>query len=257
VEVDWADGEYARTAAWLAPAAETLVDAAGVGPGDRVLDVGCGTGNVLLAAGHRGAHATGCDPAVGLLAEARTRAAQARLAVHLYAAPADALPVPDGAFDAVLSGFAVIFAPDPDAALAEMRRAAAPGGVVGLTSWAHHGPVAEVGRLLRGLLAGGARSPWTDAAWVRDLVHRHTGGTVRQETAVIHACAASAEAWFDELADHHPVWRLARRTVGEDRFAGLREASVAVLRRGNEDPGAFRVGEPYRVTVSRATARPA
>jgi hypothetical protein len=57
--IDWGEGDYARTAAVLAPAAEALVEATGVAPGERVLDVGCGTGNAALAAAARGARATG------------------------------------------------------------------------------------------------------------------------------------------------------------------------------------------------------
>jgi hypothetical protein len=70
--IDWGEGDYARTAAVLAPAAEALVEATGVAPGERVLDVGCGTGNAALAAAARGARATGVDPAERLLDEERS-----------------------------------------------------------------------------------------------------------------------------------------------------------------------------------------
>jgi cyclopropane fatty-acyl-phospholipid synthase-like methyltransferase len=74
---DWGDGDYARTARTLVPAAEAVLDALGVGAGDRLLDVACGTGNVLVAAAARGAAVVGVDAAPGLVALARERAAAA------------------------------------------------------------------------------------------------------------------------------------------------------------------------------------
>ena len=71
VDIDWGDGDDGRTAAALAPAAEELVDVAGIRAGDRVLDVGCGTGNAALAAAARGAVVSAVDPSPGLVALAR------------------------------------------------------------------------------------------------------------------------------------------------------------------------------------------
>ena len=147
--LDWGDGDYARTAAQLAPAAEVLVNAAGVAAGDRVLDVGCGTGNAALIAAARGGRVTGVDESPGLVelaaAQARAAGADARFVVGR----AEALPVEDAAFDVVLSSFGVIFAEDAPRAAAEMVRAARPGGVVALTSWRPEGPIRAVSGLMR------------------------------------------------------------------------------------------------------------
>jgi SAM-dependent methyltransferase len=104
-----------------------LCQAAGVAPGPRVLDVGCGTGALALAAAARVApdgKVTGVDPNPEMLAVARRKPA----AVEWRDGRAEALPFADAAFDAVLSQFAMMFFDDRVAALREMRRVLRPGG---------------------------------------------------------------------------------------------------------------------------------
>jgi SAM-dependent methyltransferase len=110
-----------------------------VAPGDRVLDVGCGTGHAALAAaevvGPNGS-VVGADLAVPLLDAARAKAA-ARGFDHVDFVEGDfrALGHPDGAFDVVLCSFAIFLVPDMPGALTELWRMAAPGGRLGVTSW--------------------------------------------------------------------------------------------------------------------------
>jgi SAM-dependent methyltransferase len=109
----------------------SLLDAAGVGPGARVLDVGCGTGAGTAAAAARGARATGVDLAEGMLDVARRR----HPALRFVAGDAEALPFADGDFDAVVAGFVLNHLPDPDRAIAELARVLAPGGRVAVAVW--------------------------------------------------------------------------------------------------------------------------
>jgi SAM-dependent methyltransferase len=108
-----------------------LLDAAGVGARTRVLDVGCGTGVLSAAAAARGARPLGADLAEGMLALARRRHPDLEF-VH---ADAEALPVGDGAFGAVVAGCVLNHLPAPERALAEWARVVAPGGRVALTVW--------------------------------------------------------------------------------------------------------------------------
>jgi SAM-dependent methyltransferase len=254
VELDWGDGDYAVIAAALAPTAEVLLDAAAVGAGQAVADIACGTGNVAVAAAARGAHATGVDASSRLVEQARRRAAAAGLAARFLQGDAGTLPLPDAAFDATLSAFGVIFAPDPSRALAEMVRVTRPGGVVALSSWASEGPIFEAGRVMREALpagdGGGPPPRWDDAAWVEEMLERADGRGARTATARIAFTAGSPHAWLDEQVAHHPAWYWGRRELAE-AWEPVRARMLAALEGGNEDPAAFRATSVYLVTVAR------
>ena len=109
-----------------------LLDQAGIEPGHRVLEIGCGTGNLLLAAKqrHPGAEIVGLDPDPRALQRAARKAARAGLNVQLDRGYADELPYADASIDRVLSAFMLHHLPPPEkqAALREIRRVLAPGG---------------------------------------------------------------------------------------------------------------------------------
>jgi len=108
------------------PLFEAVLDAAGVGQGTRLLDVGCGSGLTLVLAQQRGAVPSGVDISPGLLGIARDRLPHADLRV----ADMESLPFGDGAFDAVTGVNAFQFAGDPRRALREAARVTRPGGRV-------------------------------------------------------------------------------------------------------------------------------
>lgn len=120
--LDWGVGHYERTAQMLLPAAQVLVDAAALRVGERVLDLGSGTGNAALLAAAAGAHVTAVDPSPRLLGVARAAAQQQGLDITCELGEAVTLPSPAGSVDCVLSNFGLIFAPDPDAAVAQIAR---------------------------------------------------------------------------------------------------------------------------------------
>jgi len=145
MELDSADGNYSLTAEELEPIAEIVVGRAGVESGQRVLDIGCGTGNAALAAARRGALATGVDQARGLLEVARSRAREADLDVEFLEGDAGDLRIAHGQFDVALSVFGVIFASDAGHAAQGMIEAVRPGGVIVFTTWLPEGPIAAAG----------------------------------------------------------------------------------------------------------------
>lgn len=119
------------------PIARRLIDAARPSPGERVLDVACGTGIVArLAADVVGSQGTvaGLDANPAMLGEANKVCPDD---IVWHEAPADKMPLPDGAFDLALCSMGLQFFPDKDRALREMRRVLAPGGRVG---WCTPGP---------------------------------------------------------------------------------------------------------------------
>lgn len=112
------------------PAAADLVEAAELRPGERVLDVACGTGAVTrLAAGRVGPGGTvaGLDPNPAMLAVAR-EVVRSDTPLSWHEAPAETIPLPDGSFDVALCGMGLQFFSDRAGGLRELRRVLAPGG---------------------------------------------------------------------------------------------------------------------------------
>lgn len=116
------------------PAAK-LVKFARVAPGQRVLDVACGTAVVAVTAARRGAKVSGLDLSPVLLDRARHNANVAAVDIDFIEGDAEALPYPDASFDVVLSQFGHIFAPRPDVVLREMLRVLKVGGRVAFSTW--------------------------------------------------------------------------------------------------------------------------
>jgi ubiquinone/menaquinone biosynthesis C-methylase UbiE len=131
----WEGGVAGYDAAFRTLTAQTidpLLDAAGVGPGVRVLDEATGPGYVAAAAAHRGAHVTAGDFSAAMVAETRRRHPE----IDVREADAEALPFGDGAFDAVVMNFGVLHLAQPDLAFAEAYRVLRPGGRFAFTAWA-------------------------------------------------------------------------------------------------------------------------
>lgn len=128
VAAGWAElwGTFAR------PAQETLIARARVGPGTRVVDVGCGTGEFLALLQSAGADAIGVDPARGM------RDAAAARGFTVRDGDAEALPLADATVDVVTAINALHFADDIPAALQEFARVLVPGGRVAVANWAEH-----------------------------------------------------------------------------------------------------------------------
>jgi len=118
-----------------AGSAARLVAFAGIEPGQRVLDVACGTGVVAVTAARLGAKATGLDLTPELLARARENSQIAQVDIDWHEGDAEELPFADGRFDVVLSQFGHMFAPRPEVAVAEMLRVLRPGGTIAFTTW--------------------------------------------------------------------------------------------------------------------------
>ncbi len=130
----WAS--FSPTAMFTTPVAGQLVKFAGIVPGERVLDVGTGTGVVAVTAARAGAMVSGLDLTPELLEEARENA---RIAgtdeIEWTEGDAEHLPYPDASFDVVLSQFGHMFAPRPDIVVAQMHRVLKPGGRIALATW--------------------------------------------------------------------------------------------------------------------------
>ncbi|UYM05625.1 class I SAM-dependent methyltransferase [Solicola gregarius] len=128
VAADWLD----LWGGLAAPLWQVIAEAAGVGPGTKVVDVGCGSGDLLAYVDALGASTAGMDPAPGMVDFARAQIPRADVRLG----SAERLPWPDDAFDLATSVNAVQFAEDAHDALLELARVTKPGGLVAVANWA-------------------------------------------------------------------------------------------------------------------------
>jgi SAM-dependent methyltransferase len=142
----WTAGNFGKIAVGYAPGAAKFVERLTLVPGESVLDVACGTGNLAIPAARAGASVTGIDIAPNLIAAAREAGAAASLAIRFDVGAAEALPYADRSFQTVMSMFGVMFSARPEQALAELVRVTRPGGRIVVASWTPHG---FVGSMLR------------------------------------------------------------------------------------------------------------
>lgn len=144
----WASGDYAVIGTTLQLVGESLAEACDLRCDERVLDVAAGNGNATLAAARRGCRVTSTDYVSTLLERGAERARAERLDVTFQEADAEALPFEDGSFDAVLSTFGVMFAPDQAKAASELARVCRPGGRIGLANWTPEGFIGQLFKVL-------------------------------------------------------------------------------------------------------------
>jgi SAM-dependent methyltransferase len=146
-------------------------------PGASVLDVAAGNGNATLAFARRMCVVTSTDYVDTLLARARTRAEAEGLDVTYEIADAEQLPYNDGTFDAVVSTFGVMFAPNQEKAAGELLRVCRPNGRIGLANWTPAGFIGEVFKTLGKHIAppAGVSSParWGTESWIAERFGPH------------------------------------------------------------------------------------
>jgi SAM-dependent methyltransferase len=173
----WASGDYTKIGVTLQIVGEQLADAMDLAPDSAVLDVAAGNGNATLAFARRWSKVTSTDYVDALLARGRQRAEAEALDVTFQIADAEKLPFPEGAFDAVVSTFGVMFAPNQTQAASELIRVCRSGGKIGLANWTPVGFIGQLFKTLGGHVAPppGVQSPglWGTQSWIEDRVGNH------------------------------------------------------------------------------------
>ena len=135
LKATWMTGDYDVFSRYMEKDAERFFQRLGIKPGTRLLDVGCGAGQIALIAARAGAKVTGCDISTNWLEQARARAAAEGLDVTFEEGDAESLPYEDGQFDAVVSLVGAMFAPRPVRVAAELTRVCRPGGLIAMANW--------------------------------------------------------------------------------------------------------------------------
>jgi SAM-dependent methyltransferase len=145
----WASGDYPHMVeTFLLPLGPRLVEAAGIGPGMRVLDVAAGTGNASLPAAQAGADVVASDLTPELLEAGRKRAEEVGAELEWTVGDAESLPFEDESFDVVMSSIGAMFAPQHQAVADELVRVCKPGGTIALLSWTPEGMIGGLFKLM-------------------------------------------------------------------------------------------------------------
>ncbi len=171
MKATWMSGDYAHFATYMEPGALQFLSRLPIAPGVRMLDVGCGAGQIAIPAARAGAQVTGIDIATNLIEQARQRAATAGLNVRFEEGDAEALALPDASFDLVVSLIGAMFAPRPELVAHELLRVCRSGGTIAMANWTSDGHVGQMFKIIgRHVPPPPIPSPlqWGDPATVRD-----------------------------------------------------------------------------------------
>jgi SAM-dependent methyltransferase len=215
------------------PAAQ-LVKHAGIQRGQRVLDVGCGTGVVAVTAARAGATVTALDLSPVLLEHAKKNAALAGVDIPFKEGDVEALPYDDASFDVVTSQFGHMFAPRPDVAIAEMLRVLNPGGTIAFSTWPPEHFVGQMFALVGKHVPpppGAAPPPqWGDPNIIRQRLGDRVKNIVFDRATMIYPCLSPQHYRKGIEETLGPVAKLVATLQGEpEKLAAFRAELEAFL----------------------------
>jgi SAM-dependent methyltransferase len=253
-QATWASGDFSVVAARIVYQAEQLCETADLQAGWRVLDVATGSGNAALAAARRGCQAVGIDYVPALLERGRIRAEAEHLPVEFLAGDAEQLPFPAATFDAVVSIYGVMFAPNHRLAASELVRVCRPGGRIALACWTPDGFIGETFRLFSRFLppTPGLQPPifWGDEDYQRELFGQSAASvTAYPRTAVFRYQSAEENVEFFRTF-YGPTLR-AFEALPAQRQAELNDGLIALVHRHdrNAGSGSVAIAADYLETV--------
>ena len=253
----WGAGDFTRFAGMLWESGGALVRRLAIGPGDVVLDVGCGTGNLAIQAAEAGAAVTGLDIAPEMLAAARSAGEAAGVEVRWIEGDAEDLPSVPGSVDVVMSSFGCMFAPRHAVAARELARVLRPGGRMGLLTWPIDSDVAEFLRMTSAHLPPPPAivEPailWGDEGHVHQIFEG-TGLALTVETGSIDFTFASVEAAVDVYTTEFGPLVAARPMLeANGRWRGLVAEIDAFFGRRAADDGRVVMTSAYTTVLGRA-----
>ncbi len=246
----WSVGSYERIAARFAPVHDQLLELLRVTPGDRVLDLASGTGEVAFRAARAGATVTAIDLAEPMIEKARRRAEEEGLAVSFDLGDVEYLPYEDGCFDVLASAFGLVFAPDHANVASELARVSCPDGRLGFTAWK---PNPKLGELYRRFtdepIEGREAYEWGREDHVEDMLGQDFELEFEDGTLWLEA-ASGEEIWrlFSESAP--PVIALIAR-LDAARAEEFHHAFVELYESYRTSEGGVRAPRRYLLVLGR------
>ena len=222
-----------------------------------MLDVACGCGNATIPAAKTGAKVTGLDLTPELLEAAKANAAEAGVEIEWIEGDAEQLPFDDASFDAVISVFGCMFAPDQKTTASEIARVLKPGGRIGICAWT---PEGNVGRMFITTASHmppppeGFQPPvlWGSEDHVRELF-AGTGVELELARTTLEFIGDTPDAFMEEsMRDLPPVAAVRSMLEPEGKWEALRDELTAFYDDTNEaDDGSYRQAAEYLVISGR------
>jgi ubiquinone/menaquinone biosynthesis C-methylase UbiE len=246
----WSVGSYERIAARFAPVHDQLVELLGIGPGDRLLDLASGTGEVAIRAARAGATVTAIDLGAPMIEKARRSAEEAGVDVTFDIGDVEYLPYDDASFDVLASAFGLVFAPDHANVASELARVCSPGGRLGFTAWK---PNPKLGELYRRFsddpIEGRESYEWGREDHVEDMLGEEFELEFEDGTLWLEA-ASGEEIWklFSESAP--PVIALVQRLDAE-QAEEFHRAFVELYESYRAKDGGVRAPRRYLLVLGR------
>jgi SAM-dependent methyltransferase len=148
LKTTWNSGNYATFAQPMTPGALEFLERLHIPPGTRMLDIGCGAGQIAIPAARAGIDVTGIDISPNQIEHARARAKTEHLNARFLEADAEMLPYADASFDLVVSLIGAMFAPRPDRVAAELVRTCRSGGRIVMANWTPEGFVGQMFKII-------------------------------------------------------------------------------------------------------------
>lgn len=245
--VMWGNGPFDRIAASIEDLHESVVESLAVRPGERALDLGCGTGRVAELMAPSGADVVGIDLAPGLIETAKARAAERGLDIDYRVGDCEQLEDPDSSYDAVGSSVGIMFAPDHQAAASELARITKPGGRIALANWTPGPGVQDLFKVMLPFQpAPPPSSPfdWGDEAKVGGLLG--DAFELSFETRLNTITYDSVEAYWQDFTQNYGPTRSLYESLG-DRGEEMHQAWLDAF--GDERPHTVR--RPYLLVSGR------
>jgi ubiquinone/menaquinone biosynthesis C-methylase UbiE len=255
----WASGNYSAVVTdVVAPLGPILVDAAGIKPGDVVLDVAAGSGNAAIPAARAGARVIASDLTPELLETGQKLAAEAGVHLTWETADAEALPYGDSEFDAVLSCLGVMFAPHHQTSADELIRVCRPGGTIGLLSWTPSGFIGQMFATMRPYAAPpppGAQPPplWGSEDHIRELLGDRVEQVLTETRTLRVTHYTSPEAFRDYFKTNYGPTISAYRFIADDpdRVAALDHDLAELGQRFDMGTDSYELDWEYLIFIAR------
>jgi SAM-dependent methyltransferase len=216
--VVWGNGPYQRITETIADIQDRAVEALDPQPGDKWLDLACGTGATSERACAAGATVTGLDLSPVLIDTAKERAGELGFSIDYVVGDVERLAFEDATFDKVSSTCGIMFAPDHEATASEIARVTRPGGRIALVNWTLTGGMAKVFKVMAPYQPAPPPSNpflWGDEQHVRDLL----GETfeLELEEGVSTLRISSGEAYWELFSTSYGPTKSLAESLGDRR----------------------------------------